>query len=88
MSNASLPFSSEYSRSIAEVCCSSNWVRTWRSVSTPTMAAKPARMTNVSAAEPPARRQRIGTRLYAEYVARAADRMEEPRLATGFQLPS
>ena len=52
------------------------------------MAAKLARMTSVSAAEPPARRQRIGTRLYAEYVTRAADRMEEPRLATGFQLPS
>src|SRR3954469_19052607 len=45
-------------------------------------------MTSVSAAEPPARRQRIGWRLYAEYVARAADRVEEPRLATGFKLPS
>src|SRR3954471_20931999 len=45
-------------------------------------------MTSVSAAEPPARRQRIGWRLYAEYVARAADRMEESRLATGFKLPS
>src|SRR5215468_4986265 len=43
-------------------------------------------MTSVSAAEPPARRQRIGWRLYAEYVARAADRMEESRLPTGFQL--
>src|SRR3712207_5200898 len=38
-------------------------------------------------AEPPARRQRIGRRLYAEDVARAADRMKEPGLATGFQLP-
>src|SRR4051794_11554104 len=45
-------------------------------------------MTSVSAAEPPARRQRIGWRLYAEYVARAADRVEETRLATGFKLPS
>src|SRR6478735_1559004 len=45
-------------------------------------------MTSVRAAEPPARRQRIGWRLYAEYVARAADRMEETRLATGFKLPS
>src|SRR3954464_5643927 len=30
----------------------------------------------------------MGWRLYAEYVARAADRMEESRLATGFKLPS
>src|SRR3954451_16536331 len=45
-------------------------------------------MTSVSAAEPPARRQRIGWRLYAEYVARAADRMEESRVPTGFELPS
>src|SRR5579875_2807399 len=52
------------------------------------MPAKPARMTKVSTAEPPARRQRIGTRLYAENVARAADRMEEARLPIGFQLPS
>src|SRR5256885_17091178 len=57
-------------------------------VSTPTIAANPQRMTSVSSAEPPARRQRIGRRLYAEDVARAADRMEEPRLATGFELPS
>src|SRR3954468_9769425 len=59
-----------------------------RVVSTPTTTAKPHRITSVSAAEPPASRQRIGTRLYAEYVARAADRMEESRLATGFELPS
>src|SRR5687768_701508 len=57
-------------------------------VRTPTMAAKPHRMTSVSAAEPPASRQRIGSRLYAEDVACAADRMEEPRLAIGFELPS
>src|SRR5918998_3436225 len=59
-----------------------------RVVSTPTMAAKPHRMTSVRAAEPPASRQRIGRRLYAEDVPRAADRMEEPRLAIGFELPS
>src|SRR4051812_49632023 len=52
------------------------------------MTANPSRITSVSAAEPPASRQRIGTRLYAEYVARAADRMEEARLSTGFELPS
>src|ERR671915_2562613 len=59
-----------------------------RVVSAPTITAKPHRITSVSAAELPARRQRIGSRLYAEDVPRAADRMEEPRLATGFQLPS
>src|SRR3954447_10897227 len=64
----------------------SDWMR--RVVSTPKITAKPQRMTSVSAAEPPASRQRIARRLYAEDVARAADRMEEPRLATGFQLPS
>src|SRR5829696_2036176 len=58
-----------------------------RVVSTPTIAAKPRRITSVSRAEPPASRQRIGSRLYAEDVARAADRMKEPRLATGFELP-
>src|SRR5919206_1010560 len=59
-----------------------------RVVSVPTITAKPHRITSVSAAEPPARRQRIGWRLYAEYVARAADRMEESRLPTSFELPS
>src|SRR3954447_24214800 len=59
-----------------------------RVVSVPTITAKPHRITRVSAAEPPARRQRMGWRLYAEYVARAADRMEESRLPTGFQLSS
>src|SRR3954470_15268896 len=59
-----------------------------RVVSVPTITAKPHRITSVSAAEPPASRQRIGWRLYAEYVARAADRMEESRFPTGFELPS
>src|SRR4051812_21119847 len=68
---------------------------TWRSksdriprvVRTPTTVANPSRITSVRSAEPPASRQRIGSRLYAEDVARAADRMKEPRLATGFELP-
>src|SRR3954454_13779878 len=59
-----------------------------RVVSVPTITAKPHRITRVSAAEPPASLQRIGWRLYAEYVARAADRMEESRFPTGFELPS
>src|SRR5215212_2151644 len=64
----------------------SSWMR--RVVSTPTIAAKPHRITRVRAADPPARRQRIGSRLYAEDVPRAADRMEEARLSIGFELPS
>src|SRR2546421_7211290 len=64
----------------------SAWMR--RAVRTPTITANPHRITSVSAAEPPASRQRIGSRLYAENVARAADRMEESRLPTRFQLPS
>src|SRR5215213_9765039 len=62
----------------------SSWIR--RVVRTPTIVAKPNRITRVSAAEPPASRQRIGRLLYAEDVARAADRMEEPGFATGFEL--
>src|SRR3954470_13546866 len=76
-------------------CSSSAAPATWRLksdsiclvVSTPTIAAKPHRITRVRTAEPPASRQRIGSRLYAEDVACAADRMKEPGLATGFQLP-
>src|SRR5687767_8099196 len=64
----------------------SSWTR--RVVSTPTTVAKPQRITSVRAAEPPARRQRIGRRLYAEDVARAADRVKESRFATGFKLAS
>src|SRR4051812_1717376 len=76
------------SLSALEATSSRKSSRIWRVVSTPTIAAKPHRITSVRAAEPPARRQRIGSRLYAEDVARAADRMEETRLATGFELPS
>src|SRR4051794_25631706 len=52
------------------------------------IAANPHRITSVSTAEPPASRQRIGRRLYAEDVARAADRVKEARLATSFELSS
>src|SRR6201991_2023711 len=76
--------------SLSALAATSSWKSSWiwRVVSTPTITAKPHRMISVSTAEPPARRQRIGRRLYAEYVARAADRMEESRLATGFKFPS
>src|SRR5215210_5136699 len=74
------------SRSAALRTCvsKSEWIRPV--VSVPTAPAKPQRITSVSSADPPARRQRIGTRLGAENVARAADRMEETWLSTGFQL--
>src|ERR1044072_4108611 len=61
-------------------------MRRW--VSTPTMAAKPIRITSVRSAEPPASRQRIGRRPYAEDVARAADRVKEAGFAIGFELPT
>ena len=51
----------------------SDWML--RVVRTPTIAANPSRITSVRRADPPASRQRIGSRLYAEDVARAADRM-------------
>src|SRR4051812_16642743 len=63
----------------------SAWIR--RVVRTPTTVANPNRITSVSAAEPPARRQRIGRRLYAGDVARAADRMEDSRVPPGLGLP-
>src|SRR5207248_6200523 len=59
----------------AELTSSLNWRRTSLAVNRATITAKAARMTNVSAADPPASRHRTGTVLYAEYVARAADRM-------------
>src|SRR5665648_264842 len=73
-----------------------------RVVSVPTTSAKASRMTSVSPADTTASRRRMGRRssglgsrgtgtrgrLSAENVARAADRVEESRLATGFQLPS
>src|SRR3954464_15083167 len=64
----------------------SDWMR--RVVRTPTIVANPQRITSVRTADPPARRQRIGRRLYAEDVPRAADRVKEARLATGLELSS
>src|SRR5579859_1682556 len=84
--NRILPFRSCWSCSAALRTPSLYWRWIARSVRTPTMTANEARITQVSAAEPPASRQRIGTDLYAENVARAADRVKEARLATGFQL--
>src|SRR4051812_999329 len=74
--------------SAASATCRLKFASMRRVVSTPTTTAKPHRITSVSSAEPPAIRQRSGRRLYAEDVARAADRMKDARLATGLQLPA
>ena len=55
--------SSAFFSSVSALRATSSWKSSWiwRVVSTPTIAAKPHRITSVSAAEPPARRQRIGS---------------------------
>src|ERR1039458_8067510 len=63
-----------------------------RTVSEPTATAKPHRITNVSNAETPARRRRIGSRsnvavsLCAKDVARSPDGVQQTRLAVGLEL--
>jgi len=56
-------------RSATAAVSASNSLCSRDDVSAPTAPAKPHRMTSVSSAEPPARRQRIGMRLSAEDVA-------------------
>src|SRR3954451_2016230 len=76
--------------------------RTWlekspricRVAMTPTATAKKQRMMNVRMAEPPATRQRMGSRrqcssgflIGAEDIDRAADRVQQPRLAVRLEL--
>src|ERR1700729_2547097 len=63
-----------------------------RTVNEPTATAKPQRITNVSSAETPARRTRIGRRskvsvsLRAKDVAGSSDRMQETGLTVGLEL--
>src|SRR4051794_23377682 len=63
-----------------------------RVVSAPTPIANASRMTSVNSAEPPASRHRIGSRrtaappLSTEHVPRAADGVQEPRLALRLEL--
>src|SRR4051812_16301518 len=83
-----LSSSERWSSSAAWDTCWSKSECSRRTVRTPTIVANPHRITSVRTAEPPASRQRIGTRLYAQDVARAADRVKEARLATGFELSS
>src|SRR4051812_4265163 len=61
-------------------------MRGW--VGAPRTSENPHGIPGGRTAGPPAGRRRTGTRLYAEYVACAADRVEEPRLTTRFELPS
>src|SRR6478752_6867901 len=55
-------------------------------VSWPTTTANPERMISVRPAEVSARRQRIGSRSSTQDVPRAADRVQQPRLAAGLEL--
>src|SRR3954471_6206326 len=57
-----------------------------RCVSSPTAIANVHRMANVSAADVSARRQRIEMRSSTEDIARAADRVQQARLAAGLEL--
>src|SRR5919202_5368028 len=77
-------------RSLRSSTAAATWLlksdRTRDAVTWPMTTAKPVRMTNVRAAETIARRQRMGIRSSTEDVPRAADRVQQPRLATGLEL--
>src|SRR4051812_44396452 len=62
----------------------SSRMRRW--VSSPTAMANVQRIAKVRPAEVSARRQRMGRRLSTEDVARAADRVQQARLAAGLEL--
>src|SRR4051794_16446230 len=62
----------------------SSRIRRW--VSSPTAMAKVHRIAKVSAADVSARRQRMERRSSTQHVSRAADRVQQPRLATGLEL--
>src|SRR3954453_5069985 len=77
-------------RSLRSSTAAATWLlksaRTRDAVTEPITTAKPVRMTNVSAAETMASRHRIGIDSSTEHVPRPADRVQQPRLATGLQL--
>src|SRR4051812_12353388 len=62
----------------------SSRMRRW--VSSPTPTAKPHRIAKVSPAERIATFHRIGIRLRTQHVSRAADGVQQPRLAAGLEL--
>src|SRR3954449_9141758 len=74
------------SRSAASAVCSLKSSRMRRWVSSPTATAKVHRIANVSPAEVMARRQRMGRRSSTQDVPRAADRVQQSRLAAGLEL--
>src|SRR3954452_16175260 len=57
-------------------------------VASPTPMAKAHRITKVSPAEIEARRQRIEMCSSTQHVSRAADRVQQTRLAVGLELPA
>src|SRR4051794_16954242 len=77
-------------RSLRSSTAAATWLlksaRTRDAVTEPITTAKPVRMTNVSAAETMASRHRIGIDSSTEHVPRPADRVQQPRVATGLQL--
>src|SRR6476619_3539128 len=91
----SLPFGETWKlkRSERSSTAAATWLlksdRTRDAVTWPMTTAKPARITNVSAAETIASRHRIEilpSALATEHVSRAADRVQEARLAAGLEL--
>src|SRR4051794_25596466 len=77
-------------RSLRSSTAAATWLlksaRTRDAVTWPITTAKPARMTNVSAAETTASRHRIGMCSSTEHVSRAADGVQHARLAPGLEL--
>src|SRR3954471_18929570 len=73
-------------RSAASAVCSLKSSRMRRWVSSPTATAKVHRIANVSPAEVMASRQRMGRRSSTQHVPRAADRVQQSRLAAPLEL--
>src|SRR3954452_12105302 len=77
-------------RSLRSSTAAATWLlkseRTREAVTCPITTAKPARMTNVRAAETIASRHRMGMRSSTQDVPRAADRVQQARLAAGLEL--
>src|SRR5439155_4677321 len=74
------------SRSAASAVCVRKSSRIRRCVSSPTAMAKVHRIANVSAADVRASRQRIEMRSSTQHVPRAANRVQQPRLAARLEL--
>src|SRR4051812_39328220 len=79
-----------WKRSLRSSTAAASWLlksdRTRAAVTCPMTIANAARMTNVSADETTARRHRMGMLSSTEHVARAADRVQQARLAGRLEL--